>query len=74
MATNFRNGTPGSEVLRQVIEVCRAEGVLALHLDAERGNGPAQAVDRGRSFRDNDRPLLSLRRVGDSPFEEEWRQ
>jgi len=57
----FRGRGLGGRALTQVIELCRAAGVLALHLEAGRDNTPAQVLYRRRGFRDNDRQLLSLR-------------
>jgi diamine N-acetyltransferase len=49
----------GTAALQQVEEVCRAEGVRALHLEVDRGNTRAQELYRRVGYRDHDRYLLT---------------
>jgi ribosomal protein S18 acetylase RimI-like enzyme len=49
----------GKQVLGFLAEVCRAEGIGALHLEVERANTIAQEVYRKQGFKDHDRYLLT---------------
>ncbi len=49
----------GKQVLDFLAEVCRAEGIAALHLEVERANTIAQEVYRKQGFKDHDRYLLT---------------
>jgi diamine N-acetyltransferase len=49
----------GKQVLAFLAEVCRAEGIAALHLEVERANTIAQEVYRKQGFKDHDRYLLT---------------
>ena len=40
-------------------DVCRTEGIAALHLEVERANTIAQEVYRKQGFKDHDRYLLT---------------
>lgn len=55
----FRGRGIGRACIRFAAEVCRAEGVTALHLEVERRNTRAQALYRRTGFRDHDRYLLT---------------
>ncbi len=56
---NFRGRGIGRACIEFAAEVCRAEGIAALHLEVERGNTRAQALYRRAGFRDHDRYLLT---------------
>lgn len=56
---NFRGRGIGKASIEFAAEVCRAEGIKALHLEAERANTRAQALYRREGFRDHDRYLLT---------------
>jgi GNAT superfamily N-acetyltransferase len=58
---NFRGHGLGKASLELAVEVCRAEGIRALHLEVDRVNTRAQAVYRQAGFRDHDRHLLTKR-------------
>lgn len=45
--------------LQRVEEVCRMEGIRALHLEVDRGNTRAQELYRRVGYRDHDRYLLT---------------
>ena len=49
----------GKASLRFVEEICRREGIKALHLEVERVNTRAQAVYRQAGYLDHDRYLLT---------------
>ena len=49
----------GTAALRFAEEVCRAEGIGALHLEVERANTTAQAVYRKHGFTHHDRFLMT---------------
>ncbi len=51
----------GTRVLHAIDSECRALGINAVHLEAERTNAPAQSVYRKNGFTDNDRQLLTKR-------------
>lgn len=54
----------GKKTLVFLADVCRAEGIAALHLEVERANTIAQEVYRKQGFQDHDRYLLT-RWIGD---------
>ncbi|HEV2882469.1 MAG TPA: GNAT family N-acetyltransferase [Pyrinomonadaceae bacterium] len=56
---NFRGRGIGKACIEFAAEVCRAEGITALHLEAERANMRAQALYRREGFRDHDRYLMT---------------
>jgi ribosomal protein S18 acetylase RimI-like enzyme len=56
---NFRGRGIGKASIEFAAEVCRAEGIAALHLEVERENTRAQALYRRAGFRDHDRYLLT---------------
>ena len=56
---NFRGRGIGKACIEFAAEVCRAEGITALHLEAERANTRAQALYRREGFRDHDRYLMT---------------
>lgn len=56
---NFRGRGIGKASIEFAAEVCRGEGIKALHLEAERANTRAQALYRQAGFRDHDRFLLT---------------
>ena len=49
----------GKQTLEFLADVCRAEGIAALHLEVERANTIAQGVYRKQGFKDHDRYLLT---------------
>jgi GNAT superfamily N-acetyltransferase len=49
----------GQRALEFIEEVCRAEGVKALHLEVERENARAQVLYRKSGFKDHDRYLMT---------------
>jgi GNAT superfamily N-acetyltransferase len=55
----FRGHGLGKASLELAVEVCRAEGIRALHLEVDRVNTRAQGVYRRAGFRDHDRYLLT---------------
>ncbi|MDQ3686995.1 MAG: GNAT family N-acetyltransferase [Acidobacteriota bacterium] len=55
----FRGKGLGRAALEFVEEVCREEGVKALHLEVDRVNTRAQEVYRAAGYRDHDRYLLT---------------
>ncbi|HJR05746.1 MAG TPA: GNAT family N-acetyltransferase [Pyrinomonadaceae bacterium] len=56
---NFRGRGIGKAAIEFAAEICRAEGIAALHLEVERANTRAQGVYRQAGFRDHDRYLLT---------------
>jgi ribosomal protein S18 acetylase RimI-like enzyme len=58
---NFRGRGIGKAAIEFAAEVCRGEGIAALHLEVERENTRAQGVYRQAGFRDHDRYLLTKR-------------
>ena len=56
---NFRGRGIGRACIEFAAEVCRAEGIAALHLEAERANTRAQALYRRVGFREHDRYLMT---------------
>jgi len=56
---NFRGHGIGKASIEFAAEVCRAEGIAALHLEVERENTRAQGLYRRAGFRDHDRYLLT---------------
>jgi diamine N-acetyltransferase len=56
---NYRGRGVGKQALDAVIELCRKEGIAALHLEVERANTIAQEVYRKQGFKDHDRYLLT---------------
>lgn len=58
---SFRGRGLGKASLELAFEVCREEGIRALHLEVDRVNTRAQAVYRQAGFRDHDRYLLTKR-------------
>jgi ribosomal protein S18 acetylase RimI-like enzyme len=56
---NFRGRGIGKACIEFAAEVCRAEGIAALHLEAERANTRAQALYRRVGFREHDRYLMT---------------
>jgi ribosomal protein S18 acetylase RimI-like enzyme len=56
---NFRGRGLGRASLVLAAEVCREEGIRALHLEVDRVNTRAQGVYRQAGFRDHDRYLLT---------------
>ncbi len=55
----FRGKGLGRAALEFVEEVCRREGIKALHLEVDRVNTRAQEVYRAAGYRDHDRYLLT---------------
>ena len=49
----------GKQALNFLAEICRTEGLAALHLEVERANLIAQEVYRKQGFKDHDRYLLT---------------
>ena len=49
----------GKRTLDCLADVCRSEGIAALHLEVERANTIAQEVYRKQGFKDHDRYLLT---------------
>ena len=58
---NFRGHGLGKASLELAVEVCREEGIRALHLEVDRVNTRAQVLYRQAGFRDHDRYLLTKR-------------
>ncbi|HEX9918040.1 MAG TPA: GNAT family N-acetyltransferase [Pyrinomonadaceae bacterium] len=56
---NFRGKGIGRVSIEFAAEVCRAEGIAALHLEVERANTHALGLYRRAGFRDHDRYLLT---------------
>jgi ribosomal protein S18 acetylase RimI-like enzyme len=56
---DFRGRGIGKACIEFAGEVCRAEGIAALHLEVERGNERALGLYRRAGFRDHDRYLLT---------------
>jgi ribosomal protein S18 acetylase RimI-like enzyme len=56
---NFRGKGFGQASIEFAAEICRGEGIAALHLEVERENTRAQALYRRTGFRDHDRYLLT---------------
>jgi GNAT superfamily N-acetyltransferase len=61
-----RGSGAGRAAMRVAEEVCRARGVHALRLEADRGNPRVQAFYRGLGFGDHGRDLLT-RWISDPP-------
>lgn len=59
VVANQRGRGIGKQVLEFLAEVCRIEGIAALHLEVERANTIAQEVYRKQGFKDHDRYLLT---------------
>ena len=59
LMANQRSRGFGKQTLGFLADVCRAEGVAALHLEVERANTIAQEVYRKQGFKDHDRYLLT---------------
>ena len=55
----FRGQGIGKASIEFAAEVCRGEGIAALHLEVERGNERAQGLYRQSGFREHDRYLLT---------------
>jgi len=55
----FRGRGVGRAALSMLEEVCREEGVRALHLEVDRTNVRAQRLYRGAGYVDHDRYLLT---------------
>jgi GNAT superfamily N-acetyltransferase len=55
-----RNRGVGRALVHQARIVSEALGIRAIHLEAARGNGPAQAIYRAEGFDGTDRELLTL--------------
>ncbi len=55
----YRGKGIGTKTLEFVQDVCRQEGIHALHLEADRGNIHAQELYRKSGFKDHDRYLLT---------------
>ena len=55
----FRGQGLGTATLRMVEELCRAEGVHALHLEVDRVNLRAKRLYHREGYRDHDRHLLT---------------
>ncbi|HEX8129754.1 MAG TPA: N-acetyltransferase [Pyrinomonadaceae bacterium] len=55
----FRGRGIGKACIDFAAEVCRGEGIAALHLEVERGNERALGLYRRAGFRDHDRYLLT---------------
>ena len=49
----------GKQTLEFLADVCRGEGIAALHLEVERANTIAQELYRRQGFKDHDRYLLT---------------
>ncbi|MGI9105406.1 MAG: GNAT family N-acetyltransferase [Pyrinomonadaceae bacterium] len=58
---SYRGRGIGKASLQCAEEVCRREGIKALHLEVERVNARAQAVYRKAGYRDHHRYLLTKR-------------
>jgi GNAT superfamily N-acetyltransferase len=61
LRANWRGRGVGRRALEFAAEVCRGEGVRALHLEVDHVNTVAQALYRKSGFRDHDRHLLTKR-------------
>ncbi|HEV2802008.1 MAG TPA: GNAT family N-acetyltransferase [Pyrinomonadaceae bacterium] len=59
LRASFRGQGIGQASIDFAVEVCRAEGIAALHLEVERDNQRAQALYRRAGFRDHDRYLMT---------------
>lgn len=59
IVAEYRGRGIGKQALDFLAEVCRAEGIAALHLEVERANTVAQEVYRKQGFKDHDRYLLT---------------
>lgn len=59
LRADYRGRGLGKQALDFLTEVCRAEGLAALHLEVERANTVAQEVYRKQGFQDHDRYLLT---------------
>ncbi len=55
----YRGKGMGTKALEFVQEVCRQEGIHALHLEVDRGNIRAQELYRKSGFKDHNRYLLT---------------
>jgi ribosomal protein S18 acetylase RimI-like enzyme len=55
----FRGRGVGREALRVVEEICRREGIDAIHLEVDRSNLMAQGLYHRAGYRDHDRYLLT---------------
>jgi ribosomal protein S18 acetylase RimI-like enzyme len=55
----YRGQGIGKQALQLAEEICREQGIQALHLEVERENTNAQAVYRKAGFIDGDRYLLT---------------
>jgi ribosomal protein S18 acetylase RimI-like enzyme len=51
----------GTRALEIAAEACRAAGIVALHLEVDRGNTAAQRLYRRHGFVDHDRYLMTRR-------------
>lgn len=56
---SYRGRGLGKQALEFLADVCRTEGIAALHLEVERVNTIAQEVYRQQGFKDHDRYLLT---------------
>ncbi len=56
----LRNRGLGRALVQRARAVCERLGVRAMHLEAARGNRPAQAIYRASGFESTDRELLTL--------------
>ncbi len=56
---NYRRQGIGKQALEFAEQVCRAQGIQALHLEVDRQNTRAQAVYQQAGFVDHDRYLLT---------------
>jgi ribosomal protein S18 acetylase RimI-like enzyme len=59
IAAEQRGRGIGAHTLEFLVDVCRALGIQALHLEVERANTVAQALYRKAGFADHDRYLLT---------------
>ncbi|MBL8207861.1 MAG: GNAT family N-acetyltransferase [Blastocatellia bacterium] len=59
IVTGHRGRGIGKQALEFLADVCRTEGIAALHLEVERANTIAQEVYRKQGFKDHDRYLLT---------------
>lgn len=55
----YRGRGIGKQTLEFLADVCRSEGIAALHLEVERANAIAQELYRKQGFKDHDRYLLT---------------
>ena len=55
----FRGRGAGTVSLAFVEELCRTEGIRALHLEVDRGNEAARRLYHRAGYRDHDRYLLT---------------